>query len=64
LVPVVEDRVTVSVAEALVEPEAAVIEVEPTAKLVVSPALLMVATVVVLELHCTELVKSCVLPFV
>ena len=54
--------VTVSVAAGLVmPPEAAVMFVEPTARVVANPELLIVATVVVAELHVAVLVRFAVL---
>lgn len=58
--------VTVSVAEPVIEPEAAVMVVLPVPTLVARPMVgeesLMVATVATEELQCTEAVRSCVLP--
>jgi hypothetical protein len=55
--------VTARVADPLVEPDVAVIVVDPCAMLVASPIVeVMVATVGVLELHCTTPVMFCVLP--
>jgi hypothetical protein len=60
--------VTVNIVLAVIEPEAADIFVNPMPTVVANPcvfvALLMVATVVVSELHCTVLVMFCVLPSV
>ncbi len=52
--------VTVSAVEPLIEPEVAVIVVLPCATLVANPAALIVATLVVPELHVTVPVKFCV----
>src|ERR1700691_2026410 len=48
--------VTVRVVDPLTEPDAAVIVVLPVATPLANPALLMVATLVLVELHVTELV--------
>src|SRR5262249_59794306 len=45
-----------------IEPETAVMVVEPTAAAVARPALLMVATAVADELQLTNVVRFCVLP--
>jgi hypothetical protein len=59
---------TVSVVEPCTEPEIAVMVADPVAKLAANPCvpllLLIVATEVVSELHCTVAVTSCVLPSV
>ncbi len=52
--------VTVSEVEPLIEPDVAVIVVLPCATLVANPAALIVATLVVPELHVTVAVKFCV----
>ena len=49
--------VTVSVVEPLIEPEVAVIAVVPCVELVAKPAALIVATLVVPELHVTVEVR-------
>ena len=54
--------VTVSVAEPLIVPEAALIVAEPWATPLANPALLTVATVVFDEVHVAELVRFCVVP--
>jgi hypothetical protein len=54
--------VTVSVAEPLIVPEAAVIVADPWATPVASPAVLTVAIDVADELHVTPLVNICCVP--
>ena len=54
--------VTVSVAVPLMVPEVAVTTVLPAARVVASPAVVMVATDWVLELQAAEAVRSCVVP--
>jgi hypothetical protein len=60
--------VTVSRVDPLMEPEVAVIVAVPSPTLVanpiVAPAVLIVAVVGVSELHCTALLRFCVLPSV
>ena len=60
--------VTLSVVLLIMDPEVAVICAEPVPTVVANPielvALLIVAIVSAFELHCTNLVKSCVLPSV
>jgi hypothetical protein len=53
---------TVKLVDPVIEPDVAVIVALPVATPVASPVLLIVATVVVVELHVTELVKFWVLP--
>jgi hypothetical protein len=53
---------TLSVAQAVTEPEVAVIVAPPTPVPVANPVLAMVAKAVEDELHVTELVRVCVLP--
>ena len=54
--------VTVNVADPLIAPAVAVIVAEPCAKLVARPALLTVAIDVADEVHCTVLLRFCVVP--
>src|ERR1700733_2890522 len=54
--------VTVSVVEPLIEPELACIVVLPAPTPVASPPLVIVATVVLLEVQLTELVRFCWVP--
>ena len=60
--------VTVNVVDPVTEPELALIVAVPSARLLAKPvvvvALLIVATDVVSELHCTVAVMFCVLPSV
>lgn len=53
---------TLSVAEAVIEPEVAVRVAVPTPVPVAKPLLAMVATVIEDELHVTELLRFCVVP--
>jgi hypothetical protein len=53
--------VTVSVVEPLIDPEVALIVVDPVATVLAKPALLMVATVVAEDVHVAVLVRFCVL---
>lgn len=53
---------TLSVAEAVIEPELAVRVTVPTSAPVAKPLLAMVATAIEDELHVTELLRFCVLP--
>jgi hypothetical protein len=53
---------TINVAEAVIDPELAVIVDEPTPSPVASPPLTIVATDVEDEFQLTALVRSCVLP--
>jgi hypothetical protein len=55
-------RVTVNAAEPLIVPEAAVIIVPPGATALAIPPVFTVATEVTDELHCTDMVRFCVLP--
>jgi len=55
---------TVSIAELAIEFSVAVIVVTPTAQVLARPAPLTVAAVAGDDVHVTEPVKSCVLPFV
>ena len=54
--------VTVNVADPLIAPDVAVIVAEPDARLVARPALLTVAVDVADEVHCTVLVRFCIVP--
>jgi hypothetical protein len=54
--------VTVNLADPVIVPDVAVIAAEPCARLVARPALLTTATDVADEVHCTVLVRFCVVP--
>ena len=56
--------VTLQFVDPTIEPEVALIVVEPTALLLACPDAPIVATVVLDELHSTEADRSCVLPSV
>jgi len=53
---------TVIVVDAVMEPEVALMVVAPAVRAVATPAALMVATLVVEEVHAAELVRFCVVP--
>lgn len=60
--PVTTPEVTVSPVEPVMEPDAAVMVVVPAATAVAKPLLLIVAALVVLDFHVTELVMFSVVP--
>jgi hypothetical protein len=53
---------TVNVTEPVITPDLAVMVVVPAARVLANPLALIFATVVVEELHPTELVRFCVVP--